>query len=155
MEKSSEATMRILNEYRPFCLRVAVASFFVIVTWIWKNNESAFSRCCNELASILLIFVYISIFYNLDYDMCHSVFHILFFCACLWHGLLSLLNKDSIAVCPEVMNGESRFESLWCFDAYWWVLTRDSPMIVISVGASIVAKYLQLFNDFFFFFALL
>ncbi|CAM4970959.1 unnamed protein product, partial [Rotaria socialis] len=147
MAKSSEVTMRILNEYRPFCLRVAVASFFVIVTWIWKNNESTFSRCCNELASILLIFVYISIFYNLDYDMCHSVFHILFFCACLWHGLLSLLNKDSIAVCPEVMNGESRFESLWCFDAYWWVLTRDSPMIVISVGASIVAKYLQLFND--------
>jgi len=38
MKKLSEVSTAMTNEYRSFCLRIAIPCFLIIVTWIWKNN---------------------------------------------------------------------------------------------------------------------
>jgi hypothetical protein len=103
------------------------------------------SRWCNETAIIFFVCVYISIFYNLDDDFYYSSFHPLFFGAYLWHDGLCLLNDDSIPVCRDVIDRD--LLCWWCSYSYWWVVTRDGPMILISVCALIGLKYSQSLDD--------
>jgi hypothetical protein len=102
---------------------------------------------CNQLACILLICVYTSIFYKLDDDICYSSFHPLFLGACIWHSMLSFLNTDDIDLVREAMSENSILFCWWSSYSYWWVMTRDGSLILFSICALIGLKYSQLFNN--------
>lgn len=108
--------------------------FFVLFRLSWW---------CNQLACILLICVYTSVFYKLDDEIYYSSFHPVFFTAYLWHGVLSLLSTSDIDLVRRGLSANRILFCWWSSYSYWWVIIRDGSLILVSVCALIGLKYSQ------------
>ncbi|UJR13207.1 hypothetical protein I4U23_000229 [Adineta vaga] len=116
------------------------------------------SLWCNQLACIVLVCTYISVFWKLEDSIYYSSFHPLFLGAYVWHiGCFvltaylwdidwSVLDYVSIDLCHDILH-KLIYLPWWSTCSYGWVIARDGPMIFISICALLGVRYVWFIDE--------